>query len=207
MATRVLLVDDHPIVRAGLQTLLEQADGIRVVGQAGSGEEALAELDHTRPDVVLCDLRLGPGLDGVATTKAMGQTAVPLAVLILTTYDNDTDIVRAVEAGAVGYLLKDANPADIVDAIHRAARGETVLSPDMTERVITTMRRPRISLSNREREVLALVADGMSNRDIAHHLFLSEATVKTHLNHAFAKLAVENRTSAIATARAAGLLD
>lgn len=207
MTTRVLLIDDHPVVRAGLRTLLQQAHGIRVVGQAGSGEEAIADLDRTRPDVVLCDLRLGAGLDGVATTKAITRTAARPAVLILTTYDNDADIVRAVEAGAVGYLLKDANPADIIHAIHQAARGESVLSDGMTERLITTMRRQRISLSNREAEVLRLVADGRSNREIASHLFLSEATVKTHLNHIFSKLGVENRTSAIATARAAGLID
>ena len=207
MTTRVLIIDDHPVVRAGIRTLLQQADGVRVVGQAGSGEEALADLARTRPDVVLCDLRLGAGLDGVATTKAISRAAARPAVLILTTYDNDADIVRAVEAGAVGYLLKDANPTDIIHAIHQAARGETVLSDGMTERLITTMRRQRISLSNREAEVLRLVADGMSNRDIARHLFLSEATVKTHLNHIFSKLGVENRTSAIATARAAGLID
>ena len=205
---RVLVVDDHPVVRAGLRALLEAQPGLRVVGEAGDGEEALAAVAAHSPDVVLCDLRLGEGLDGVGVTETLRRTGAGApAVVILTTYDHDADIVRAVEAGAAGYLLKDAAPAEIVTAIERARAGETVLSPAMTERVVETMRTRTAGLSERELDVLRLVADGASNKEVARALFVSEATVKTHLNHAFGKLGVDSRTAAVATARSAGLLD
>lgn len=205
---RILIVDDHPVVRAGLRTLLDGRAELVVVAEAGDGESALrAAADH-RPDVVLCDLRLGPGIDGVAVTRALAASPVtPPAVVILTTYDHDADIVRAVEAGAAGYLLKDAATDELVAAIVAAAAGETVLSPTMTARMIATIRTRRAGLSDRELDVLRLVADGLSNREIAKTLFVSEATVKTHLNHAFGKLGVDSRTAAVAAARSAGLVE
>jgi DNA-binding NarL/FixJ family response regulator len=205
---RVLIVDDHPVVRAGLLTLLAARSEIEVVAQAGDGATALLAAAEHQPDVVLCDLRLGEGLDGVAITRALVSGPAPRpAVLILTTYDNDADIVRAVEAGAAGYLLKDAPLDEIVSAIVGAAAGETVLSPSMTQRVVATIRTRRAGLSERELEALRLVADGLSNKEIARTMFVSEATVKTHLNHAFGKLRVTSRTAAVAAARAAGLVD
>lgn len=204
---RVLLVDDHPVVRAGLRALLAAQSALDILGEAPDAATALAAVAADPPDVVLCDLRLGDGPDGVAVTaavRALGPDAP--AVVILTTYDHDADIVRAVEAGAAGYLLKDAAPQDIVTAILRAAAGETVLSATLTQRVVDTMRTRRAGLSERERDVLDLVAAGRANREIARELFVSEATVKTHLNHAFAKLGVDSRTAAVAAARAAGLL-
>jgi DNA-binding NarL/FixJ family response regulator len=208
---RVLIVDDHPVVRSGLHALLAQKPDLEVVGQAGSGAEALEVVAATAPDVVLCDLRLGEGLDGVEVTRELRgprqESAAPgPAVLILTTFDHDSDIVRAVEAGAAGYLLKDASADDIAAAITQAARGESVFSPALTARVVDAMRTRRAELSPREREVLALLGEGLSNRDIARRVFLSEATVKTHLVHIYAKLEVEGRTAAVAKARSAGLL-
>lgn len=204
---RVLVVDDHPVVRAGLFALLAANPRLDVVGQAGDGAAALAAAAELAPDVVLCDLRLGDGIDGVGVTRALRARPQPPAVVILTTYDHDVDIVRAVEAGAAGYLLKDTAPAAIVAAIVGAAAGETVLSATMTDRMIATMRTRRAGLSERELEVLRLVADGLSNREIARSLLVSEATVKTHLNHAYGKLGVDSRTAAIAAARSAGLVD
>lgn len=206
MPVRVLIVDDHPVVRSGLHALLDTATDLEVVAEAGSGEEALALLDLHHVDVVLTDLRMGEGLDGVATTTRVLARPEPPAVLILTTYDHDRDIVRAVEAGAAGYLLKDAAPAAIVQAVRDAARGMTVLAPDLARRMVASMRTPAPTLSDREREVLVLVADGLSNREIARTLFISEATVKTHLVHVFNKLDADSRTAAVAKARTAGLL-
>lgn len=204
---KVLIVDDHPVVRAGLRTLLAARPELEVIAEAGDGASALARAAEHRPDVVLCDLRLGAGPDGVAITRTLttGPPPVP-AVLILTTYDHDADIVRAVEAGAAGYLLKDVGIDELVAAVLAAAAGETVLSPSMTERMIATFRTRSAGLSERELEVLRLVAQGLSNKHIAKALFISEATVKTHLNHAFTKLGVDNRTAAIAAARAAGMI-
>lgn len=202
---RVVLVDDHPIVRSGLRAVLAARPELEVVGEAASGEEALGVVAATFPDVVLADLRLGPGMDGVALTRAVAEQT---AVVILTTYDHDLDIVRAVEAGAAGYLLKDAPTDAIVAALTDAAAGRTVLSPEQTQRVVDTMRQGRRpALSDRERDVLELVAQGHSNREIAKALFLSEATVKTHLVHCYGKLGVESRTAAVARARELGLLE
>ncbi|WP_431841834.1 response regulator [Calidifontibacter indicus] len=203
--TRVLVTDDHPVVRAGLRMLLE-ASGIDVVAEAASGAEAIALARDLRPDLVLMDLQLGDGMDGVAATSALLALPTPPQVLIVTTYDTDADILRAVEAGAAGYLLKDAPAADLVDAVERAARGETVLAPAVADRLLARLRRPAPRLSARETEVLTLVADGASNREVARALFLSEATVKSHLVHIFDKLDVDSRTAAVARAREVGLL-
>ena len=202
---RVLLVDDHPVVRSGLAALLGGEPGIEVVGAAASGEEALELAADLVPDVVLCDLRLGPGIDGVAVTSALRERGI--AVLILTTYDNDSDIARAVLAGAAGYLLKDAEPQHILTGIADAAAGRLVLSREMEGRVVERMTQGVPTLSARELDVLRLVAEGVTNRGIAKRLFISEGTVKTHMVHAFAKLGAESRTAAVAAARRHGLLD
>lgn len=208
--TSVILTDDHPVVRAGLRALLD-ASGIDVLDEAGSGEEALRVLDRlaeqgVRPDVVLMDLQMGPGLDGVAATRAIRARHDAPRVLILTTYDTDVDIVRGVEAGASGYLLKDAPPADLVEAVHRASRGETVLAPAVAARLVNRLSSPAPTLTARELDVLDAVAGGATNKEIAKHLFVSEATVKTHLVHINEKLGATSRTEAVALARRAGLL-
>lgn len=206
MTVSVVVVEDHPVTRMGIVTLLDQDERVSVVGEAGTGEEALAVVARARPDVVVTDLRLGDGLDGVGVTTALRSQREAPAVIVLTTYDTDRDIVRAVEAGAAGYLLKDADPADIVGAVVRAATGETVLSADLAQRVVARMGRARVELSAREVEILAAVARGLGNKEIARELFISEATVKTHLVHAFTKLDVDSRTAAVARAREDGLL-
>ena len=203
---RVLLVDDHPVVRSGLRALLGSEPALTVVGAAASGAEALTLVAALTPDVVLCDLRLGDGMDGVAVTEALRRGGERPAVLILTTYDNDSDIVRAVMAGAAGYLLKDAEPDVIVQGIREAVAGRLVLSPELERRVADRMTRGVPRLSDRELDVLRLVADGLANKEVARALFISEATVKTHLVHLFGKLQAESRTSAVAAARAHGLL-
>ncbi|WP_425308641.1 response regulator transcription factor [Ammonicoccus fulvus] len=205
---RCVVVDDHPVVRAGLMAVLSGRPGIEVVGEAADGRTALQVCAELRPDAVLCDLRLGTGPDGVDVTRALTGVPEPPAVVILTTFDHDADIVRAVEAGAAGYLLKDAPPDEIVEALERAARGETVLRADQTARVVRTMQEQRrATLSERELDVLRLVAEGRGNKEIARALFVSEATVKTHLNHVFGKLDVTSRTAAVAAARRTGVLD
>lgn len=203
---RVLLVDDHPVVRAGLRALLASHDGVEVVAEAASGEEAVASAADAKPDVVLMDLRLGAGIDGATATARITAMPDPPRVVVLTTYDTDADILRAVEAGASGYLLKDTAPQVLIDSVFAAARGETVLDPDVAQRLYRRMQQPRADLSAREVEVLALVAQGLSNRAIAKQLFVSEATVKSHLVHAFTKLDVDSRTAAVAAARERGLI-
>lgn len=203
--TRVLLVDDHPVVRTGLRMLLE-ASGVEVVAEAANGPDGVRLAAEREVDVVLMDLQMGPGMDGVAATELILGLANAPRVLILTTYDTDSDILRAVEAGAAGYLLKDAPAADLVDAVHRAARGETVLAPVIANRLLARLRDPAPTLSKRELEVLRLVASGRTNREVARELFVSEATVKTHLVHVFEKLHVDSRTGAVSRARELGLL-
>lgn len=203
---RVVVVEDHPVTRMGVVALLGQDERIEVVGEAGAGQDALGVVAREHPDVVVTDLRLGDGLDGVGVTSAVRGTRPAPAVLVLTTYDTDRDIVRAVEAGAAGYLLKDADPARITDAVIRAAAGGTVLSPDLAQRVVARISRPQADLSAREVEILAAVARGLSNREIARSLVISEATVKTHLVHVFTKLDVDSRTAAVARAREDGLI-
>ncbi|HEY3652401.1 MAG TPA: response regulator transcription factor [Streptosporangiaceae bacterium] len=202
---RVLLADDHPVVRAGLRGMLAGEADIEVAGEAASGPEAVARARTGGFDVILMDLRM-PGGDGVAATEHILAADPGARVLILTTYETDADILRAVEAGATGYLLKDATPAELAGAVRAAARGETVLAPSVAERLISHVRRPRESLSARETEVLAQVARGRTNAEIGQALFISEATVKTHLLRAFGKLGVSGRTAAVTTAIERGLL-
>ena len=203
---RVLLVDDHPVVRAGLRALLASHDDVFVVAEAASGEEAVASAMITKPDVVLMDLRLGDGIDGAQATAQIVAASDPPRVVVLTTYDTDADILRAVEAGAAGYLLKYTDPEVLIESVFAAARGETVLDPDVAQRLYRRMQRPPADLSAREVEVLSLVAKGLSNRAIAKQLVVSEATVKSHLVHAFTKLDVDNRTAAVVAARERGLI-
>lgn len=206
MPLTVMLVDDHPIVRTGLRALFEGRGDVEIVGEAASGEEAAALAAHLHPDVVLCDLRLGEGMDGVATTAVLRAQTPPPAVIILTTFDRDTEILAAIEAGAAGYLLKDATTDAIAAAIRQAAAGHMVLAPELTQRVMHSMRQPRIRLTDREMDVLRLLDTGATNQQIAKSLFVTEATVKTHLGHIFAKLGADNRSHALAQARQAGLL-
>ncbi|MBD3146081.1 response regulator [Microbispora bryophytorum] len=203
---RVLIVDDHPVVREGLRGMLESDPAITVAGEAGSGEEAVVRTAALAPDVVLMDLRM-PGGDGVSATTRILAARPEIRVIVLTTYENDQDIVRAVEAGAAGYLLKDTSRADLLAAIISATRGETVLSPSVATRLVTRMRAPASeTLSRRETEVLALVGRGLTNAEIGRALFISETTVKTHLLRVFTKLGVSDRTAAVTTALARGLL-
>jgi DNA-binding NarL/FixJ family response regulator len=199
---RIVLVDDHPVVREGLRGMLAAEPDIEVVGEAASGPEAVALAQRLRPDVVLMDLRM-PGGDGVEATRRLAGTTV----VVLTTYDSDADILRAVEAGAAGYLLKDTPRAVLADSVRAAARGETVLAPTVAGRLLGRMRGgPAPELSARETEVLALVARGLTNAEIGRRLYLSEATVKTHLLRASAKLGVSGRTAAVTKAIETGAL-
>jgi DNA-binding NarL/FixJ family response regulator len=205
-AVTVLIADDHPVVREGLRGMLAPEPGITVVGEAGSGDEAVAMARLHRPDVVLMDLRMPAG-DGVVATAGILATAPGTRVVVLTTYETDADIVRAVEAGATGYLLKDTPRPDLVSAIRAAARGETVLGPTVAGRLVSHLRRPACEpLSARETEVLTLVARGQTNAEIGRALYISEATVKTHLLRAFGKLGVSDRTAAVTTAIELGML-
>ncbi|MFE6736133.1 response regulator [Microbacterium sp. NPDC057659] len=204
MSIRILLVDDHPIVRAGLRAVIESR-GFEVVGEAATGEEALVVASDLRPDVVLCDLRLGEGIDGVAVTAALQAAPEPPAVIILTTFDHDAQIVRAIEAGAAGYLLKDVDTDTIAKAITDAASGGLV-GGLIDDRLIGALRAPRVTLTAREREVLELIDQGAANREIATRLFITEATVKTHVVHLLEKLGVSSRTAAAAEARRRGLI-
>jgi DNA-binding NarL/FixJ family response regulator len=203
---RVVLADDHPVVRAGLRGMLAAEPGIEVVADAASGAEAVAAAARYQPDVVLMDLRMPHG-DGVeATTKIVGGHP-GIRVVVLTTYETDADIVRAVEAGAVGYLLKDTPVAELGHAIRAAARGETVLAPSVARRLVSHVRQPhRDLLSGRETEVLALVARGLTNAAIGQQLSITEATVKTHLLRSFGKLGVNDRTAAVTSAIALGVI-
>ncbi|MFE6741078.1 response regulator [Streptomyces tubercidicus] len=199
---RILVCDDHAVVRAGLLALLDSAPDIEVVGEAGTGEEALALAAKLTPDVVLMDLQLGEGIDGVETTRRLTSVpGSPLHVLVLTTYDTDADITRAIEAGATGYLLKAERPEELFAAIHSAAEGRTALSPPVASRVMANLRRPRPTLTDRERDILAQLAHGLGNRDIARALHISEATVKTHLRRIYDKLGVDTRAGAVAVAK------
>jgi DNA-binding NarL/FixJ family response regulator len=203
---RVLVVDDHPVVRSGLAGMLEVEDDLSVVGEAGDGEEAIVRVADLAPDVVLMDLRM-PRLDGVGATSRIVAEHPASRVLVLTTYDTDADIVRAVAAGATGYLLKDTPRRQLVDAVRAAARGETVLAPPVAARLVSRMRAPVAEeLTPREVEVLRAVSRGLSNAEIGRELYIGEATVKTHLLRAFAKLGVDDRTRAVTVAMERGIL-
>ena len=203
---RVLIVDDHPMVRLGLRSMLDGEPGIEIVGEAGNGAIALAGIETTQPNVVITDLRM-PELDGVGLTRQLAKLWPSIHVVVVTTYETDADIIRAVEAGASGYLLKDAPSADLLNAVRSAARGETVLSPSVATRLMAHLRAPAAeSLTTRETEVLSLVANGLTNADIGRQLFIGESTVKTHLLRTFAKLGVDDRTAAVTAAINRGLL-
>ncbi|TXS73298.1 DNA-binding response regulator [Streptomyces sp. me109] len=207
-AITLLIVDDHPVVRDGLRGMFESAPGFAVLGEAADGVAALALARDLDPDVVLMDLRMPVG-DGVAAIAELTRRGARARVLVLTTYDTDSDTLPAIEAGATGYLLKDAPRDELFTAVRAAAEGRTVLSPAVASRLVSAVRAPTAAqgpLSAREREVLALVAKGTPNREIARALFISEATVKTHLTHLYAKLGVNDRAAAVAVGYDRGIL-
>ena len=201
---RLLIVDDHPIVRDGLRGVFAAEPDLEVVGEAADGAEALRRAGEA--DVVLMDLRM-PGMGGVEAITKLRDTAPGVRVLVLTTFDTDSDVLPAIEAGATGYLLKDAPRDELVRAVRSAHRGESVLAPSVAGRLMGRVRRPSDgALSKREREVLALIADGTTNREAARKLFVSEATIKTHLLHIYDKLGVRDRAAAVGEAYKRGLL-
>ena len=205
MTVRVLVVDDHPVVRAGLVGLLDGEGEIAVVGQAEGGAQAVSLARDLEPAVVLMDLRM-PGLDGAAATAQILGERPTTRVVVLTTFETDADILRAVEAGATGYLLKDTPHAELLAAVRAAARGETVLAPPVAQRLLSELRDGGERLTPREVEVLGAVARGLSNAQVGAELFISEATVKTHLLRIFAKLGVDDRTRAVTVALERGIL-
>ena len=203
---RVLVVDDHPVVRDGLRGMFAGEPEFTVVGEASNGREAVARARTFTPDVVLMDLRM-PEVDGVAAIRELAEAPVAARVLVLTTYDTDSDVLPAIEAGATGYLLKDTPRGELFRAVRAAARGESVVSPSVASRLLGRMREPDSEpLTARELEILRFVADGATNAEVARRLFISEATVKTHLAHAYAKLEVNDRAAAVSVAIRRGLL-
>ena len=203
---RILLVDDHPVVRLGLRALFEQEDDLAVVGEASTPDDAVAAVTGLRPDLVLMDLQLGRAGNGADVTQAIRALPDPPPVLILTNYDTDGDIIRSIEAGASGYLLKGAPPDELLLAVRSAAAGESALAPPIAARLLERMRTPQVSLSTREIEVLDRVAAGRSNGEIARELVITEQTVKSHLVHIYTKLGVSSRTAAVSLARERGIL-
>jgi DNA-binding NarL/FixJ family response regulator len=202
----LLIVDDHPVVRDGLRGMFSADPRFEVLGEAGDGAEAIAAAERLRPDVILMDLRM-PKTDGVTAIKELAKRGVPARVLVLTTYDTDSDVLPAIEAGATGYLLKDAPREELFRAVEAAAQGQAALSPAVATRLMGQIRQPASEpLSQRELEVLELIAQGSTNREAARQLFISEATVKTHLLHLYAKLGVNDRAAAVATAFSRGYL-
>jgi DNA-binding NarL/FixJ family response regulator len=203
---RLMIVDDHPVVRDGLSGMFAGEDGFEVVAEAANGADAVRRAGALAPDVILMDLRM-PELDGVSAITELTRRGVPSRVLVLTTYDSDSDVLPAIEAGATGYLLKDAPRSELLRAVRAAAAGQSVLSPSIASRLLTQVRTPAEgSLSERELEILTLVAGGATNRDAARALMISEATVKTHLLHIYAKLSVSDRAAAVAEGFNRGLL-
>jgi len=202
---RILVADDHPIVRGGIVALLQEAADVEVVGEASDGRQAVDLALALKPDLVMMDLRM-PMLDGDEATARILAAAPEIRVVVLTTYESDESILTAIEAGASGYLLKAAPPEEILAGIRSVARGEVALAPSIAALLVRRVKQPAVTLSAREVEVLGLVAQGQSNPEIARSLFLSEATVKTHLVHAFDKLGVNDRTRAVTLAMELGLL-
>jgi DNA-binding NarL/FixJ family response regulator len=203
---RLLVADDHPVVRDGLRAMLATQPDMELVGEAATGTQAVAQARALRPDVVLMDLQM-PELDGPAAIATLRQQAPEVRVLVLTTFGTDADITRAVDAGATGYLLKDAPREQLFGAIRAAAKGESVLSPSVATRVLGRMRAPaEEALSPRELEILGAVARGLSNKEIGRRLYVSEATVKTHLLRVFGKLGVDDRTAAVTVALERGII-
>ncbi|WP_328476113.1 response regulator transcription factor [Actinoplanes sp. NBC_00393] len=195
---RLLIADDHPVVRDGLSSMFASAPGFTVVGEAADGAEAVRMAAALHPDVILMDLRM-PGTDGLTAITELARTGNPAHVLVLTTYDNDANVLPAIEAGATGYLLKDSPREDLLRGVRAAARGESVLSPSVAVRLVNRVRTPAPQLlSQRELEVLELVAAGNTNREAAARLFITEATVKSHLLNIYAKLGVSDRAAAVA---------
>ncbi|GAA3471997.1 response regulator transcription factor [Nonomuraea roseola] len=203
---KLFLVDDHPVVRAGIAALVGGEPDMEIVGEAATSQEAVRGIALREPDVVLMDLQLGEGPDGVETTRLVRALPHAPQVLVLTTYETDADIVRAIDAGATGYVLKACPPDELFQAIKAAARGETVLSPKVATRMMRRMRDPGPALTTREIEILELLAKGAGNKEIARALFITEATVKTHLVHVYGKLGVDTRTAAVTVAVERGLI-
>jgi DNA-binding NarL/FixJ family response regulator len=202
----ILIVDDHPVVRDGLKGMLSGQPGLQVVGEAANGQEAITQAEALHPQVILMDLRM-PVLDGVAAINHLRQHHFPGQILVLTTYDSDADILKAIEAGATGYILKDAPRDELYRAIHATAQGQSYLSPSVATRLMGQLRAPaETPLSERELDVLSQVARGASNKEIARSLHISEATVKSHLLHVFSKLGVNDRTQAVTLALQKGII-
>lgn len=202
----LLIVDDHPVMRDGLRGMFSADPRFEVLGEAADGSEAVVAGESLQPDVILMDLQM-PHTDGVSAIRELAKRGVPSKILVLTTYDTDSDVLPAIEAGATGYLLKDATREDLVRAVESAAKGQAVLSPAVATRLMGQMRQPASeTLSKRELEVLELIARGATNREAARQLFISEATVKTHLLHVYAKLGVKDRAAAVATGFSRGYL-
>jgi DNA-binding NarL/FixJ family response regulator len=203
---RVLIVDDHPVVRDGITGLFAGDPDFEVVGEAADGQEAIARTETFRPDVVLMDLHM-PGVGGIEATEHIVERGLGARVLVVTTYDTESDVMPAIEAGATGYVLKDTPREELKRAVRAAAMGESVLSPQVARQLLGQMREPpRDALSDRELEILELVAAGATNKAIARELFISQATVKTHLLHTFEKLGVHHRAAAVAAAYERGLI-
>ena len=207
---RLLIVDDHPIVRDGLRGVFDGEAGFEVVGEASDGRQAVQRVADLSPDVVLMDLRM-PHLGGVEAIKQLRAAVPDTRVLVLTTYDTESDVLPAIEAGATGYLLKDAPREELIRAVRAANEGQAVLSPSVAQLLMTRVQAPapptgQDALTDRELEVLTLIAAGTTNREAARKLFISEATVKTHLLHVYAKLGARDRAAAVAEAYKRGLL-
>ncbi|MFE6736437.1 response regulator [Microbacterium sp. NPDC057650] len=200
MTLRLVLVDDHPVVRAGLRALVESQDDLRVVGEAGGADQAVEVVQAEHPDVVLMDLSMGEGPGGIEATTRLRALAEPPAVLVLTTYDSESDILRALDAGAGGYLLKDSPPDQLFAGIRAVAAGQPALAPSVAAVLMRRAASPEPRMTEREVEVLELLADGLGNRELAKVLFVSEATVKSHLSHIYTKLGVDTRAGAVAAA-------
>jgi NarL family two-component system response regulator LiaR len=200
-AIRVLVVDDHAIVRKGIRALLAEVQGIDVIGEASDGQEAMDQADALRPDVILMDLVM-PGVDGIEATRQIAADEAGPRILVLTSFAGDDKVFPAIQAGALGYLLKDSAPADLVEAIHQVHRGEPSLQPSIAQKVLNELRRPSVRpptpdpLTDREMEVLRMVAKGLNNPEIAQQLVITEATVRTHVSNILGKLHLANRVQA-----------